>query len=258
MLLSGGIFFKTAASIFLWSAEFDEVIWMYLGADLAVGATLTTPVSPSLTGWTLSSTVVSTADTVSTMAGVFMDAVDVAYNLDLGVRPLVDESGNSVGTASGSIRGHVYYVPDIGPVKMVEDWIPYEWVDCAPGTCPAELQAVIGRVVETQAMVLTGASAVPPRESAAALRLRSGIPNPFNPRTTIQFAIPTDGAVRLTVFDVAGRLVRTLVDENRPQGSHEAVWDGRDATGREMGSGSYLARLEFGGLVEMTKISLMR
>lgn len=60
------------------------------------------------------------------------------------------------------------------------------------------------------------------------------------------------------MFDVAGRLVRTLVDESMPQGSHEAVWDGRNASGREVGSGSYLARLEFGGRAETVRMGLVR
>ncbi len=53
-------------------------------------------------------------------------------------------------------------------------------------------------------------------------------------------------------------LLRTLVDESLPEGSHEAVWDGRDASGREVSSGTFLARLEFGGRVEMRRMSLLR
>ncbi len=90
------------------------------------------------------------------------------------------------------------------------------------------------------------------------LRLYPCRPNPFNPRTTIKYDLPVAGAVRLAVFDVAGRLVRTLVEDSMPQGSHEAVWDGRDSTGREVGSGSYLARLEFGGRVETVRMGLVR
>ncbi len=92
---------------------------------------------------------------------------------------------------------------------------------------------------------------------------RSGLllgvtPNPFNPRTTIRFELPEGGAVRLSVFDVAGRLVRTLVDGGLAQGSHEYAWDGRDEAGRAVGSGSYLARLEFGGRVETVRMGLVR
>jgi hypothetical protein len=92
---------------------------------------------------------------------------------------------------------------------------------------------------------------------AAVLSLRN-FPNPFNPRTTISFDLPTAGTVRLEVFDAAGRLVRTLVDESMPQGSHEAAWDGWDASGRNVGSGIYLARLQFAGKVEMVRMGLVR
>jgi hypothetical protein len=88
--------------------------------------------------------------------------------------------------------------------------------------------------------------------------LRAVRPNPFNPRTTIKYDLPATGPVRLSVFDVAGRLVRTLVDENKLQGSFEAVWDGRDSSGKEVSSGSYLARLEFGGKVETVRMGLVR
>jgi hypothetical protein len=101
-------------------------------------------------------------------------------------------------------------------------------------------------------------SGLPDGGARAALRLYPCQPNPFNPQTTVKFDLPESGPVRLSVFDVAGRLVRTLANESMPQGSHEAVWDGRDATGREVGSGSYLARLEFGGKVEVVRMGLVR
>jgi flagellar hook assembly protein FlgD len=83
-------------------------------------------------------------------------------------------------------------------------------------------------------------------------------PNPFNPRTTIRFDLPEAGPARLSVFDVAGHLVRTLVDESLSLGRHEAVWDGLDSSGRAVGSGSYLARLEFGGRIETVGMGLVR
>jgi hypothetical protein len=83
-------------------------------------------------------------------------------------------------------------------------------------------------------------------------------PNPFNPRTTIKYELPVSGPVRLAVFDVAGRLIRTLVDEGMSQGSHEAVWDGRDSAGGHVGSGSYLALLEFGGKAEAVRMVLLQ
>ena len=91
-----------------------------------------------------------------------------------------------------------------------------------------------------------------------ALRLHPCQPNPFNPRTTIKFDLPAAGRTRLSVFDLAGRLVCVLVDGELPAGSHEAPWDGRDMHGREVGSGTYLARLEHGGSVQTIRMGLVR
>jgi hypothetical protein len=90
------------------------------------------------------------------------------------------------------------------------------------------------------------------------LRLEQNFPNPFNPRTTIRFDLPAAGPVRLAIYDVAGRLVRVLVEGKIPAGSHEAVWDGRDAASRGMASGGYFARLEAGGKMQTVRMSLVR
>jgi hypothetical protein len=81
---------------------------------------------------------------------------------------------------------------------------------------------------------------------AAARPLRC-YPNPFNPRTTVAFDVPSAGPIRLAVYDAAGRLVRTLVAGAVPVGRHEVVWDGRDDRDRAVASGAYLCRLEAGG-----------
>lgn len=96
------------------------------------------------------------------------------------------------------------------------------------------------------------------RDAATALKLHPASPNPFNPCTTFRYELPESGPVRLDVFDLAGHLVRTLVDESNALGSHVAVWDGRDAAGREVGSGTYLGRLEFGDKVETIAVGLVR
>lgn len=83
-------------------------------------------------------------------------------------------------------------------------------------------------------------------------------PNPFNPRTTLRFDLPQSGTARLAVYDLAGRLVRTLVDGSLPQGANEIAWDGRDAAGRPVGTDAYVARLEAGGVVATTRLALLR
>lgn len=83
-------------------------------------------------------------------------------------------------------------------------------------------------------------------------------PNPFNPRTTLRYHLPESRAVRLAVFDLSGRLVRVLSDGPEAAGRHAVAWDGRDAAGREVGSGVYLARLDCGGEVQTVRMGLIR
>ncbi len=88
--------------------------------------------------------------------------------------------------------------------------------------------------------------------------LLGAYPNPFNPSTTIAFELPSSTMVRLGIYDLQGRLVRRLVDGHLPAGSHGIVWDGRDRSGRTVGSGVYLYRFLAAGLEETRKIMLVK
>lgn len=79
-------------------------------------------------------------------------------------------------------------------------------------------------------------------------------PNPFNPTTTIQFALPEQTQVTLTIFDVSGRKVRTLVNESRAANRHSVVWDGRDDRGQMVGSGVYFYKLDAGSFTQTRKM----
>jgi hypothetical protein len=74
--------------------------------------------------------------------------------------------------------------------------------------------------------------------------LRQNHPNPFNPKTSVSYALPTDGHARVGIYNVAGRLVATLVDGLQTAGEHVAVWNGRTDAGEEAASGVYFCRLE--------------
>jgi hypothetical protein len=89
--------------------------------------------------------------------------------------------------------------------------------------------------------------------------LLQNTPNPFNPRTTIAFATTDQASVNLQVFDLAGRLVRVLVDdETVTRGRHEVVWNGRDDTGRKVAAGVYFYRLTAGPWSEMKRMVLVK
>jgi subtilisin-like proprotein convertase family protein len=91
-----------------------------------------------------------------------------------------------------------------------------------------------------------------------ATRLRGNAPNPFNPQTAVAFDLARGGPVRVEVFDVRGRLVRRLIDGPLPAGAQSVAWDGRDDAGRDLASGTYLARLAADGVVQMGKMLLVR
>jgi hypothetical protein len=108
------------------------------------------------------------------------------------------------------------------------------------------------------AFTVTGASAVGDAAPPARVVLHGAVPNPFNPRTTIRFALPAEQHVRLDVHSVDGRLVRRLLDGRMTVGAHDITWDGRDEDGREVASGVYFHRLVSGSEVRTGKMILAR
>jgi len=83
-------------------------------------------------------------------------------------------------------------------------------------------------------------------------------PNPFNPVTTVRYAIPKESAVSIRVYNVLGQQVRVLVDEVRPAGYHEAVWNGADERGREVSSGIYFCRMDAEGYRAVKRMILLK
>lgn len=88
--------------------------------------------------------------------------------------------------------------------------------------------------------------------------LAQNVPNPFNPAALIAFGLDRPARVSLRVFDVSGRLVRTLVEGELRAGRHETVWNGTDSRGARAASGVYFYRLEAGGIVRTRKMTLLR
>ena len=92
----------------------------------------------------------------------------------------------------------------------------------------------------------------------AAIRLAPAAPNPFNPRTTLAYDLPRAARTLLQVFDLRGRCVTTLVDEEQAAGRHTLAWNGVDAAGRELPSGTYVLRIETEQAVRSQKLTLVR
>ena len=89
-------------------------------------------------------------------------------------------------------------------------------------------------------------------------RLSPNWPNPFNPSTSVVCTLAEPGPVTLSVFDLDGQLIRTLLDARMGGGSRRVIWDGLDGAGRSAASGVYVLKLETEDGVEARKVTLTR
>ena len=103
-----------------------------------------------------------------------------------------------------------------------------------------------------------GAVDITDADVPAVTALAGTYPNPFNPVTRVKFALKQKGHVSMRIYDVAGRLVRVLLDEVREAGSYEVVWDGANNEGRRTASGVYFCRMEAGDYERTLKMVQLR
>ena len=88
--------------------------------------------------------------------------------------------------------------------------------------------------------------------------LGAAYPNPFNPETTIEFNVPSDGFVKIEVFNTAGQLVVSLVDEELSAGSYRTTWDAVDLSGKQVSSGVYFYRMQAGDFAATHSMTLLK
>jgi FG-GAP-like repeat/FlgD Ig-like domain len=99
---------------------------------------------------------------------------------------------------------------------------------------------------------------VEPLAGAMALALHPAIPNPTLGSTSLTFDVPRAGEASLVIYDVAGRLVRTLVNGSIPAGRHHAAWDGLGENGARIAAGAYVVRLASSGETRTQLLVLVR
>ena len=89
-------------------------------------------------------------------------------------------------------------------------------------------------------------------------QLNQNYPNPFNPTTTISYNIPQANHVVLKVYDIQGKEITTLVNEQKSSGQHHISWDGKDNNGLNVTSGLYVYKLIAGDVVKSNKMILVK
>ena len=113
----------------------------------------------------------------------------------------------------------------------------FHWTSNIGGPCDAALTAV---------------------ENPLANRLAQNFPNPFNPLTTIHYDMKEKGLVRIKIYNVAGELVRTLVNDVKDAGAYSLPWDGRNNAGADVASGIYFYKMETKGFSATKKMVILK
>ncbi len=107
-------------------------------------------------------------------------------------------------------------------------------------------------------VTVTDVSLDAPKAAPESFTLHQNYPNPFNPETTIKFDIPEQNFVQLSIYNLLGQKIKTLVSQNLVSGSHEIKWDGKDEFSNPVPSGIYFAQLQVNNLKQTIKLNLIK
>ncbi len=91
-----------------------------------------------------------------------------------------------------------------------------------------------------------------------AFKLHQNYPNPFNPSTTIVYETPTKGNVQVSIYDINGRLIKTLINAPQSAGAHRVTWQGFNQSGQKVASGVYIYMVKFNNAISSKKMLLLK
>ena len=88
--------------------------------------------------------------------------------------------------------------------------------------------------------------------------LKQNYPNPFNPSTQIQYALPSESMVVISIYDITGRKIRTLVNEVQGAGHRAVMWNATNEIGRPVSAGMYIYTIQAGDFIQNRKMVFMK
>lgn len=147
-------------------------------------------------------------------------------------------SDSQNGAVSGSLANLIFKAKDSSKTEVAISRI--RWNESAPLINPAKVDVITG-VESRQNNIPTEFS------------LSQNFPNPFNPSTTISYDLPKNEFVTMKVYDMLGREVAILLNEERPAGRYTVEWNAKNAA-----SGLYIARMRAGDFAKTIKMTLMK
>jgi hypothetical protein len=153
--------------------------------------------------------------------------------------------------------GYVHTDPDVGDYHRMVESGTYTVICSADGYATRTIENVSAG---PDTFVVVDFEMEPTQAGTVSVSLALGnCPNPFGPSTSVRYSTPAPGPVDVRIYDVTGRLVRTLVDgEFRPAGPHASEWNGVGDDGSVAAAGVYFARIDASGAVAAAKMVLLR
>lgn len=134
-----------------------------------------------------------------------------------------------------------------GTFNQAGDEASGTWTHVLHGTtCSGDWEATFTDVAELGDQITAG------------FKIAQNYPNPFNSATTISYDLSKYTHTELTIFNILGQKIRTLVNCKQPAGSYQIQWDGQDNEGRDVASGIYLYRFKAGTFVQIRKMILIK
>jgi len=179
-------------------------------------------------------------------ADFFVHALVTSYGHDLEYQFNWGDGSRSAWSAD-TLASHVWTIAGAYEVSVV-------------GRCAADTTLkTSSNVLSVRTFIIAGAD--DPAQSTAIpseFGMQQNYPNPFNPSTTINFQIPSQQRVTITVYDLLGKKVKTLMDEEKPAGYYQVIWDTENQRQQKMASGVYLCHLSVPGYTRFIKMLLLR
>ena len=95
-------------------------------------------------------------------------------------------------------------------------------------------------------------------ELPSEFKLNQNYPNPFNPSTKISYELASDGFVKLSIFDMNGRKVKTLIENTQVSGKRSVTWNATDNNDQPVSAGLYLYKIQKKGIIKTRKMMLIK
>ncbi|MCB2230820.1 T9SS type A sorting domain-containing protein [bacterium] len=199
-------------------------------------------------------------ETFRYMKGLYADGSPYTYNMQPTTyvhsgNPLTGTGDLDIAPADRRMMG------SMGPITMMPGDSQYVLVMFAVGQGTDRLSS-ISQMYNVMSAFPNIPTDIGDNHPEAALpgdfSLAQNYPNPFNPTTTISYSLPRQSEVELIVLNVLGQKVVTLVDETKPAGTWNVVWDGSNSHGEKVASGVYFYRLVTDGQTQSRKMILLK